>query len=86
MHDTPTAIAIIAFAFLIAGAVKGVIDMGLATVAMGLLGLVVAPVEAAALLVVPSLATNVWQMVAGPALRVVAGHRTPSDAGSLPGS
>ena len=42
--------------------------MGLPTVAMGALGLVMPPVEAAALLVVPSLATNVWQMLAGPAL------------------
>jgi uncharacterized membrane protein YfcA len=33
---------------------------------MGLLGLVMPPVEAAALLVVPSLVTNVWQLVAGP--------------------
>jgi uncharacterized protein len=62
------AIAIIAGAFLLAGAVKGVIGMGLPTVAMGALGLVMPPVQAAALLVVPSLATNVWQMLAGPAL------------------
>jgi hypothetical protein len=40
--------------------------MGLPTVAMGLLGLVIPPVQAAALLVVPSLVTNVWQLVAGP--------------------
>ena len=66
MHDTPTGLAIIAGAFLLAGAVKGVIGMGLPTVAMGLLGLVMPPVQAAALLVVPSLATNVWQMLAGP--------------------
>lgn len=40
--------------------------MGLPTVAMGALGLVMAPVQAAALLVVPSLVTNVWQFAAGP--------------------
>ena len=67
MHDSPTALAIIAGAFLLAGSVKGVIGMGLPTVAMGVLGLVMPPVQAAALLVVPSLATNVWQMLAGPA-------------------
>jgi len=67
MHDAPVAFAIIAAAFLLAGAVKGVIGMGLPTVAMGVLGLVMPPVQAAALLVVPSLATNVWQMLAGPA-------------------
>src|SRR5687767_6405760 len=40
--------------------------MGLPTVAMGMLGLVMPPVQAAALLVVPSLVTNIWQLVAGP--------------------
>lgn len=47
--------------FVLAGGVKGVTGMGLPTVAMSLLGLWMAPVEAAALLVVPSLATNVAQ-------------------------
>ncbi len=45
--------------------------MGLPTVAMGALGLVMAPVQAAALLVVPSLVTNVWQFIAGPSKRAV---------------
>ncbi|MBI1207713.1 MAG: TSUP family transporter [Azospirillum sp.] len=52
--------------FLLAGLVKGIVGMGLPTVAMGLLALVMPPAQAAALLVVPSLATNVWQMLAGP--------------------
>ena len=56
---------IAAIAFLIAGFVKGVIGLGLPTVAIGLLGLVMPPAEAAALLVVPSLVTNVWQLAAG---------------------
>ena len=42
--------------------------MGLPTVAMGMLGVVMPPVQAAALLVIPSLVTNVWQMIAGPKL------------------
>jgi uncharacterized membrane protein YfcA len=33
---------------------------------MGLLGLVMPPAEAAALLLVPSLVTNIWQLLAGP--------------------
>ena len=57
-----------AFIFLLAGFVKGVMGLGLPTVSMGLLALIVAPAEAAALLVVPSIATNVWQAVAGPGL------------------
>ena len=52
--------------FLLAGLVKGVIGLGLPTVAMGLLGLVMPPAYAAALLIVPSLVTNVWQLLAGP--------------------
>jgi uncharacterized protein len=52
--------------FLLAGWVKGVSGMGLPTVVMAGLGLILTPVEAAALLVLPSLATNVWQFVAGP--------------------
>ena len=56
----------IAAVFLLAGMVKGVIGLGLPTVAMGLLGLLMPPAEAAALLLVPSLVTNVWQLLAGP--------------------
>jgi uncharacterized membrane protein YfcA len=58
-------VAIIALTFLLAGFVKGVIGLGLPTVAIGILGLLMAPTEAAALLIVPSLVTNVWQLAAG---------------------
>ncbi len=57
----------IAAIFLLAGFVKGVIGMGLPTVAMGLLGTIMPPAQAAAILVIPSLVTNVWQLLAGPA-------------------
>lgn len=67
MSDAAT-IALITVAFVAAGLVKGVMGMGLPTVAMGMLGLVMAPVTAAAILVVPTLATNLWQLFAGPAL------------------
>jgi uncharacterized membrane protein YfcA len=66
VQDSASAIAIVAATFLLAGMVKGVIGMGLPTVAMGVLAIVMPPVQAAALLVVPSLVTNVWQLVAGP--------------------
>jgi uncharacterized membrane protein YfcA len=64
-------LVLIAAVFLLAGWVKGVVGMGLPTVAMGALGLVMSPVQAAALLVVPSLVTNVWQFVAGPSKQAV---------------
>ena len=51
--------------FLVAGYVKGVIGMGLPTIAMAVLGLLLEPIQAAALLVIPSLVTNVWQFLDG---------------------
>ncbi|SMH40379.1 sulfite exporter TauE/SafE family protein [Azospirillum agricola] len=64
-HSLPI-IAAVALTFLLAGGVKGMIGLGLPTVAMGLLGLVMPPAEAASLLIVPSLVTNVWQLASGP--------------------
>lgn len=61
-------IALVVLSYPLAGFVKGVIGMGLPTVAMGLLAAVITPAQAAAILVGPSLATNVWQMLAGPYL------------------
>ncbi|PZQ50851.1 MAG: hypothetical protein DI556_06995 [Rhodovulum sulfidophilum] len=58
----------IAATFLFAGLVKGVTGMGLPTVAMGLLGALISPLAAASLLIAPSLVTNLWQLLAGPAL------------------
>ncbi len=58
-------LAATAGAYLLAGFVKGAIGLGLPTVAIGLLGLMMTPAQAAAILVVPSLVTNVWQFTAG---------------------
>jgi uncharacterized protein len=61
------AVIIFIFAvFVLAGFVKGVLGLGLPTVSMGMLAVVMAPGKAAAMLVVPSLVTNFWQMAAGP--------------------
>jgi uncharacterized membrane protein YfcA len=54
--------------FLLAGLVKGVVGLGLPTVAMGLLALFLAPAEAAALLLLPSLVTNFVQVGVAPGL------------------
>ncbi|WP_095148412.1 sulfite exporter TauE/SafE family protein [Pseudomonas sp. Irchel s3a18] len=51
--------------FLMAGMIKGVIGLGLPTIAMGLLGLAMAPTQAAALLIIPATLTNVWQLASG---------------------
>jgi len=57
--------------FALAGLVKGVIGLGLPTISMGLLAIVMPPIEAAAILILPSFITNIWQMLAGPALGTV---------------
>jgi len=58
----------VGLAFLFAGFIKGTIGIGLPTVVMGLLSIVMPPAQAAALMVVPAIATNIWQMLAGPTL------------------
>ena len=60
--------AVVFAVFLIAGFVKGVLGLGLPTVSMGLLSVIMPPGPAAAMMAVPALATNFWQMVAGPGL------------------
>lgn len=57
---------LIAAVFVLAGMVKGLIGLGLPTIAIGLLGLVMPPREAAVLLLLPSMVTNVGQLMAGP--------------------
>jgi uncharacterized membrane protein YfcA len=52
---------LIATVFVLSGTVKGITGMGLPTVAISLLGLWMLPAQAAALLVAPTLATNVAQ-------------------------
>jgi uncharacterized membrane protein YfcA len=58
--------------FALAGMIKGAIGLGLPAVAMGLLTLFISPFQAATLLIVPSMVTNVWQLFAeGHVLRLV---------------
>ena len=58
-------ITAIAGTFLLAGAVKGVIGLGLPTVSLGLLTATLDLTTAMALLIVPSFVTNLWQAVIG---------------------
>ncbi|MBP6120915.1 MULTISPECIES: sulfite exporter TauE/SafE family protein [Providencia] len=59
---------IIISVFLLAGFIKGVIGLGLPTIAMGLLSITMEPIIAASLLIIPSLVTNAWQLLMGPKL------------------
>jgi len=58
-------LSLVAFAFCIAGFVKGMVGLGLPTVSLGLLSLFVDLPTAMALLVIPSLVTNIWQAIVG---------------------
>ena len=61
----PFTLAAVASTFLLAGIVKGVIGFGLPTVALALLAATIGLTEAIALMLVPSLVTNLWQAIAG---------------------
>ncbi len=63
--DSTLILSATAGAYLLAGFVKGVIGLGLPTVAIGLLGLLMTPAQAAAIRVIPSLVTNIWQFAVG---------------------
>jgi uncharacterized membrane protein YfcA len=71
MQELSGIVAMAGSAFLAAGLVKGVVGLGLPAVAMALLGLMMPPAEAAGLLVVPTIVTNIWQLYAGPRLGAV---------------
>lgn len=63
--------ALIIAALGLAGFFKGLVGMGLPPIAMGVMVLFLPPVEAAAIMAVPALLTNIWQAVAGSALRSI---------------
>jgi uncharacterized protein len=71
MDHSASTFVTVTVTFFVAGIVKGVTGMGLPTVAMGVLGALLSPVAAAALLIVPSFVTNVWQLLAGPSFGAV---------------
>ncbi len=79
----PGVLAGLTLVFVLAGFVKGVIGLGLPTVAMAFLTLMMPPAEAATVLVLPSFVTNVWQL-AGPRLAALLRRLWPMQlAGAL---
>jgi len=80
LPDLSQALLITSAVFVLAGFVKGVVGLGLPTIAMGLLSLVMLPAQAAALLVVPSLVTNLWQ-IGGPGFFALLRRLAPMLAG-----
>lgn len=84
--DNQNVILFIAATFLFAGFVKGVIGLGLPTIAVGILGVMMAPAQAAALLAAPNLITNGWQIAAGPGLKPILLRLWPMLAGICVGT
>jgi uncharacterized membrane protein YfcA len=76
---------LIAAAFLLAGFVKGVLGLGLPTVAMGLLAVSMPPPQALAIVVVPAVVTNIWQTFVGPYLRDIIRRLWPLMIGTVIG-
>jgi len=76
----------IAGVFILAGFVKGVVGLGLPAIAMGLLAVVMRPADAASILILPTVATNVWQMAAGPSLWPVVVRLWPTMLGVICGT
>jgi uncharacterized membrane protein YfcA len=77
---------IVAAVFLLAGLVKGVVGLGLPTLSMGLLAGVMPPAQAAAILILPSLLTNAWQMWDGAALASLLRRLWPLQLGVVAGT
>ncbi|MEM8916796.1 MAG: TSUP family transporter, partial [Pseudomonadota bacterium] len=61
----PLSVAIIILTFLVAGAVKGIVGMGLPLISIALLTVAFGLPQAMALLLVPAFVTNIWQALAG---------------------
>ena len=76
---------LIAAVFLLAGLVKGVLGLGLPTVAMGLLAVSMPPAHAMAIVIVPAIVTNVWQTFVGPYLRDITRRLWPLMLGTAIG-
>jgi uncharacterized membrane protein YfcA len=62
-------IAVIAVAFVVAGVAKGAIGMGMPPIAIGLMSFAVPLESAIAIMVVPTMVTNIWQAVYGGGFR-----------------
>ena len=67
----PEVLLLIAAVFLLAGFVKGTVGLGLPTVALALLTATVGLKEAIALMLIPAIATNIFQALNGPFFKIL---------------
>jgi uncharacterized protein len=73
----PSTVLVVIGTFLLAGAVKGVIGLGLPTVSLALLTVALDLPTAMALLLMPSFVTNLWQSVTGGSAIVILSRLWP---------
>jgi uncharacterized membrane protein YfcA len=78
-------LVLIAAAFLLAGFIKGVLGLGLPTVAMGLLAVTMPPGQAIAIVIVPAIVTNIWQTFVGGYFRDIIRRLWPLMVGTVIG-
>jgi uncharacterized membrane protein YfcA len=76
---------LVAASLLLAGFIKGVLGLGLPTVAMGLLAVTMPPGRALAIIIVPAIVTNIWQTFVGPYLRDIMRRLWPLMIGTVIG-
>lgn len=67
--------------FLVGGLVKGAVGLGMPTVVLGVLSAYIPLPQAAALLVIPSLVTNIWQLISGGNLTSLVSRLAPLAVG-----
>ncbi len=84
-HLSNAMLLIIFGVFCLAGLIKGVLGLGLPTIAIGLLATRMPPVNALAITIVPAIITNIWQTFAGPYLRDILRRLWPLLAGCVAG-
>ncbi|WP_426415373.1 sulfite exporter TauE/SafE family protein [Aestuariirhabdus sp. LZHN29] len=73
----PSILMLILVTFLLAGTVKGVIGLGLPSVSLAILAVAIDLPSAMALLIVPTLVTNLWQGMVGGHGREIVGRLWP---------
>lgn len=78
-------LAAIAAVFVLAGFIKGMLGLGLPTVAMGLLATRMPPAHALAIVILPAIITNIWQTFVGPYLRDIVRRLWPLMIGTCLG-
>ncbi len=79
-------LAIVIFAFLCAGTVKGVIGMGIPMISLAILATTLGLKEAIPLILVPSILTNLWQGAVGGHFRDIVGRTWTLVVGTFVGA